>query len=159
MEKTHDRESVMALYQQLGFMALAEGEAVFHYGDKGDRFYIILEGKVDVRTISPVELNGDAASPVGLISFVLSFYNDIYWAKVPNGDEVKALFTKELEKYTISVDDDGNFDNVKALNVLQPEVNSNRTKIHTKLHSLINPRERTSITLYWFKTVATLNAG
>ena len=88
---THDEESIMELYRKLGYLYLDEGVPVCHYGDKGENFYIILEGKVDVRTMSPVELDGEAATPEGLISFVLSFYDDIYWTKVINGGEVKEL--------------------------------------------------------------------
>ena len=81
------------------------GEAVFRYGDRGVQFYIIVDGEVEVRTPSPVELDEESATPEGLLSFIVSFYNDIYWDKVSQGDRVQQMFFKELQRLEINVEE------------------------------------------------------
>ena len=110
MEQTADADSMFQLYQKLGYTAHRAGEAVFHYGDKGDLFYIILEGKVEVRTVSPVELDGESTTPEGLITFIISYWKDIYWAKISDSYTIKDMFMNELQRLKVPVDLDSNFD-------------------------------------------------
>ena len=85
---TRDSETVFTLYRNLRMQECEPGEPVFRYGDRGGFFYIIIDGEVEVRTPSPVELDEESATPEGLLSFIVSFYHDIYWDKVPAGDRV-----------------------------------------------------------------------
>ena len=103
---------------------------MFHYGEKGDLFYIILEGKVEVRTVSPVELDGESTTPEGLITFIISYWRDIYWAKIPECYTIRELFTRELQRLKVPVDLDGNFDEQTVLELLEKDICNDTTRIH-----------------------------
>jgi len=46
----------MNIYKHLRYEALQKGQIVFKYGDRGSLFYIIISGKIDVYTPTPVDL-------------------------------------------------------------------------------------------------------
>ena len=140
-------------------MAHKAGETVFHYGDQGDLFYIILDGKVEVRIVAPVELDGEDTTPCGLMSFLANFFQDIYWQKVSEEHAVRELFENEMHRLKVNYDDDGNFDNLRMLDLLEREMAAETTKVHYNIHRILNPGRKRAIHLHWFKTVATLNAG
>lgn len=43
----------------LKMQEFAKGETVFHFGDRGQLFYIIIDGEIEIRTPSPVELENE----------------------------------------------------------------------------------------------------
>ena len=55
------------------------GSIVFHYGDVGHHFYIVIKGEVEVRVPAPVELEEESATPEGLMSFIITYFQDINW--------------------------------------------------------------------------------
>lgn len=55
------------------------GETVFSFGDRGTEFYIIIKGEVEIRVPAPVELENDQASALGLLVFITTHFDDIYW--------------------------------------------------------------------------------
>ena len=107
---TRDNETVLTLYRNLKLEECVEGEPVFRYGDRGGLFYIIIDGEVEVRTPSPVELDEESATPEGLLSFIVSFYHDIYWDKLNAGEKIQQLFLKELKRLEVKVWDEDYFD-------------------------------------------------
>lgn len=54
MLKLIDQEFVMRAYKVMFVKEHARGETVFNYGDKGNLFYVILKGTVEV--IAPLEI-------------------------------------------------------------------------------------------------------
>ena len=78
------------------------GDTVFNYSERGELFYIILDGQVYVRTVSPVELR-DCDATV-LINFIIKNYPNIYWDKVPKAAEILDLFTKEVARCGLPTD-------------------------------------------------------
>ena len=91
-------ETVFTLYKNLKMQECENGENVFRYGEKAGFFYIIIDGEVEVKTPSPVELDEESATPEGILSFIVSFYHEIYWNKIPSGDKIQMLLLKELGK-------------------------------------------------------------
>ena len=71
--------------------------------------------------------------------------------------KIKELFMKELERIKVPIDEDGQFDNHSALEALEKEIVNESTKLHNMIHTIINPRNLKTISLHWFKTVATLS--
>jgi hypothetical protein len=55
-------EVIGVLIDNLRYSTIKEGQYVFHLGDKGDLFYIILRGSVSVQL--PVSIESDAARPL-----------------------------------------------------------------------------------------------
>lgn len=62
---------------------------MFSYGDSGSTFYILLAGEVEIRVPTNVELEGNSASPEGLLVFLITYYDIIYWEKIPDGFKIK----------------------------------------------------------------------
>ena len=62
---------------------------LFEYGDRGDFFYIILSGEVELKTPAPVELTGKQATPAGILSFFVNFFEDILWQNFDRGYHIK----------------------------------------------------------------------
>lgn len=58
---------------------------VFSFGDSGSTFYIVLAGEVEIRVPTPVELEGNSASPEGLLVFLITYFEIIYWDRIPDG--------------------------------------------------------------------------
>ena len=65
------------------------------FGDKGSLFYILIDGTVEIKVPSPVELEVTADD---FILFCLRFFEDIYWAKTTNGKQIQKELLKEVEK-------------------------------------------------------------
>ena len=86
-----------------------------NYGEKGEFFYIILDGKVDCSTVSPIELTD--CDEISLINFIIINYKTIYWEKIPRSEEVRELFKKELEQCGLSTDPDC-YDPIRAQKAL-----------------------------------------
>ena len=56
------------------FTELEAGAKVFEYGDKGEQFYIIMEGEVNIQTPAPSMLEDDACSPEGFLIFTIEYF-------------------------------------------------------------------------------------
>ena len=97
-----EADSVSTLYQKLSLVEKPAGHTVFNYSEKGELFYIILDGQVHVRTVSPVELRDCDAT--GLINFIIKNYTNIYWDKIPKAAEILDLFTREVARCGLPTD-------------------------------------------------------
>lgn len=80
-----------------------QDETLFKYGDSGDLFYIIIEGEVSIKTPTPVVLEGDDITPVGLVCYFLTNYGDMHWVELTDGDKVRQLLLRELELLGVKV--------------------------------------------------------
>ena len=69
-----------------------------NYGDEGDLYYIILEGEVIVRIPQAHILEEEQFSPLGLLMFLIEYYNDIMWSMLNHGDTIKELLFEALKK-------------------------------------------------------------
>ena len=101
-EEELEADSVSTLYQKLSLVEKPAGHTVFNYSEKGELFYIILDGQVHVRTVSPVELRDCDAT--GLINFIIKNYTNIYWDKIPKAAEILDLFTREVARCGLPTD-------------------------------------------------------
>ena len=97
----------------------AAGDAVFHYGDPGNHFYIIIQGSVDVRVPMPVQLEDEEATPLGLFNFIIENYDDIYWKAIDRKASIIQAIHNELSDLQIPVDSYGRFDKVKAAKIFE----------------------------------------
>lgn len=61
-------------------------ETVFLFGDRGKMFYIIIKGEVEIRTPSPIELENESATAEGILVFIVTYFEDIYWKKINKGE-------------------------------------------------------------------------
>jgi CRP-like cAMP-binding protein len=78
----NDPDMLQLLFQSLKVDEQAKGSFVFNYGDEGSTFYIILSGEVQIRVPTPVELEGDSATPEGLLVFLVTYFEIICWDKI-----------------------------------------------------------------------------
>ena len=62
------------MYKHLMFAEIGPDEILFNYGDRGEKFYVILAGEIDISTPSPTELTEENAKPTGILSFFVHFY-------------------------------------------------------------------------------------
>ena len=112
-----------------------------------------------MRIPSPVELDEESATPEGLLSFIVSFYHDIYWDKLHGGDRIQQMFLKELGRLEVFVDQREFFDSQEVLQALDNAISHNDTKLHYNIYKILNPSGKSTVTLTWFKTVAKLGNG
>jgi len=98
-----DPVSVQSLFTHLRLAEYKAGETVFRFGDRGQLFYIIIDGEVDIRTPAPIELQDDQLTPEGLLVFCLTYFNDVNWQSITNGEKVKQRIIKELQNHTVAV--------------------------------------------------------
>jgi hypothetical protein len=61
------------------------GETVFNFGDRGQLFYIIIEGEVEIRTPCLVELENEQVTPMGVLAFCINHLEDIFWDRIQSG--------------------------------------------------------------------------
>ena len=64
-------------------------DVLFKFGDKGEIFYVILDGEVEIIVPEPIELVGSDASPVGILNFVVNYFEDIFWENLDNGSRIQ----------------------------------------------------------------------
>lgn len=108
---------------------------------------------------SPVTLQEDSATPEGLISFIILYFNDIHWESLYFGQRIVDLIYTELKICGIQVSDIGSFDSHSALEALDFRILNKDTTIHEQIYRLINPNNKSTIELKWFKTVNKLEVG
>ena len=132
---------------------------MFEFGDRGSHYYIIIEGEVLIKTPSPIELDGQKATPEGLLIFIVDYYQDIRWDKISNSDKVQEMFLKELNRLNVEVNEQGYFDTNEALKALDAAISSYQSMIHKNIYQLVNPSRGSTITIPLYKVVATGNAG
>ena len=87
---------------------------MFKYGDPGNHFYIVVQGKVNVRVPLPVQLEDDEATPISLLYFIIENYDDIYWKSIERKASIQEMIQQELRENSIRVDQKGRFDTDKA---------------------------------------------
>jgi hypothetical protein len=51
-------------------------------------FYIIIKGEVEIRTPSPIELENESATAEGILVFIVTYFEDIYWHKIYQGEKI-----------------------------------------------------------------------
>lgn len=115
VKEERDEKSYYELCERLRIEEHEAGEAVFNYGDTGSQFYIIIEGSVEVKVPSVVILEQDSATPEGLISFLIIYFDEIYWQEVPMSKHVLGALYSEFRTSGIAVNQDGSFDKKLAL--------------------------------------------
>lgn len=67
-------QTMFNLFMHLFVQEFNAGETVFKFGDRGHHFYIVLDGEVEIRTPSPVELEEAQVTPEGLLVFCISYF-------------------------------------------------------------------------------------
>ena len=53
------------------------GDTIFKFDDKGDIFYIVLEGEVIVKTPAPFVIEPENKTPEMIFLYLMRFYKDI----------------------------------------------------------------------------------
>lgn len=74
---------------------------MFHYGDEGNHFYILIEGEVEVRVPLPTQLEDEDATPEGLLLFLIRNYEDIYWKLIDRRISIIQILNNELKENKI----------------------------------------------------------
>ena len=70
-------------------------DEIFKYGDTAYYFYIILKGSVGVKVPTPVEIT---CSYSEYIHYLVENYNDVWWDKIENAQEIRAKVESQLFK-------------------------------------------------------------
>ena len=79
----------MYLYRNMRFKEIEGGYKVFDYGDKGDLFYIIMEGEVIIKTPAMDVLEDEQATPEGLLIYIVEYFQELQWDKIPDGEHIR----------------------------------------------------------------------
>ena len=88
----------MNIFRNLQYEEKQINDVIFKYGDRGAKFYIIITGQVEVFTPMTVDLENEAATPYGILAFIVCYFRDIYWQKINFGDKIRRLFQEELSR-------------------------------------------------------------
>ena len=83
----------------------------------GHHFYIVIAGEVEVRVPAPVELEEESATPEGLMSFIITYFQDINWKVTDMAQTILLLFYNELDRLYIKIDQFGKFDQRRVLKI------------------------------------------
>ena len=157
--KERDEKTFFELCERLRLEEYSQSAIVFNYGDIGQLFYIVVEGEVDVKVPSPVILEEDSATPEGLISFIMLYFNDLHWERLYMGKRIIQLIFSELRACDVEVGPSGTFDTKTALEAIDQRITKQNTNIHFQVYKLVNPESKDRIELHWFKTVSKLGGG
>ena len=87
-ERKGDNQTIQNLFSHLRIQECKARETVFLFGDRGKMFYIIIKGEVEIRTPSPVELENESATAEGILVFIVTYFDDIYWQKIYQGEKI-----------------------------------------------------------------------
>ena len=74
------------LYRNLRLSKHKANQNICTYGEKGDLYFIILEGQVLVKTPSEHRLQGESFSALCFLVFLIEYCNDILWIQLNNGN-------------------------------------------------------------------------
>lgn len=134
------------------------GEKLFQFGDRGENFYIILSGEVELKTPSPVELTGKKATPEGVLSFFVNFYEDILWEYLDRGLQLKQMFNDEVKALDVRIVK-GKFNKLNCLRAFDRAIESSSTCFHTVLEKRVNPKRLPVVTVHRYKRFRVAIAG
>lgn len=93
-----DKEFVMRAYKVMFVKEQAKGETVFNFNDKGDLFYVILRGTVEVIAPLEVELQLDEKQ---LMIYLWEHQENIAWKKLLKAGNIRDSIENELFKQGI----------------------------------------------------------
>ena len=119
------------LFRHLFFLEIDAYENVFNYGDEGDLFYIIIEGQVSIKTPFPDVLEEEQAEPYPLLVLFLTFFKDIDWKFITDGEQVRLLILDEMQKLGFRLEDDGTYevDSGKIFKEIEHAISTEQTKL------------------------------
>ena len=86
-----EEKTIQYLLRNLRFSEYRSGEKVFDYGDEGELFYIIMEGEVIIKTPAQDYLEGEQASPEGLLIFLIEYFNVVQWTALKDGTRIRNM--------------------------------------------------------------------
>ena len=73
-----------------------------------------------------IELEAESATPEGLLSFLIVYFDDIYWKGLFGGTDALQMIQSELIRLNIKVDSNGRFNTEVALRAFDREIVKNR---------------------------------
>lgn len=91
-----EEKTIQYLFQHMRYAEYAPEDYVFHYGEEGNLFYIIMEGEVIIKTPAPENIEGEQATPEGFLIYLIEYFDEIQWNRMMDGREVRSIFLKEL---------------------------------------------------------------
>lgn len=68
-----------------------------------------------IRTPSPVELEAEQTTAEGLLSFLISYFEDIFWERIEFGERMKRLISDEFKRQGLDPEKDSKETIVKAV--------------------------------------------
>ena len=88
---------VRYLYKTFQYLEMDKGGYVFEYGDRGQRFYIILSGCVEIIVPEGIKLMKNESEPDGILDFVIQNHDSIYWEGIQGGIRMREKFYQEVK--------------------------------------------------------------
>ena len=146
------------MYQHLRFKDSKAGDILFEYGDRGEDFYIILEGEVELKTPAPVELTGKKATPTGILSFFVNCFEDILWSSLDRGEQLKQMLVDEITALGVPIKNE-KFDKIRCLKSFDRAIEMETTNFHNFLAKKINPRQNPIVSIQRYKQIKTMDTG
>ena len=137
------------MYRCIRSLETVAGSTLYSLGERGEYFYIILEGSVEVRTPQVINFTGKKASPEAILSFIIDNHEDIIWEAIDRrkGPWIRDLLYEELKRLGVKVKvskdpsqkDIVCFDKAKCHSVLNNAILAERTFLHHDVARRINP--------------------
>eukprot|EP00347_Sterkiella_histriomuscorum_P000677 403374923 len=88
-----DREAILECFKAMTIEEFKQKDTVFNFGDYGNEFFIILQGKVSVQVPTLVNMTCNYRE---LINFMVENFDCIMWKKIDNWENLKT--SAEYEK-------------------------------------------------------------
>lgn len=108
-------------------------------------------------TPSPVELEIENTTAEGLLSFFVTYFEDIFWDRITNGDRIKRAISEEFKRLKLDLTVSSKEFLIK---MMDKSIQLGETNIHRQVQKLTLPNHnKNAICLHWFKKVASIPAG
>ena len=79
-KEIHGEKIIQFLIRKMRFKASEKNEMVFHFGDIGELFYIIMDGEVIIKVPSPAIIEGEkAAAKAFLLEYLVEQFEIVHW--------------------------------------------------------------------------------
>lgn len=69
-----EEKTILYLFRNLRYAEYHAMETVFHFGDEGEIFYIIMEGEVMIKIPGPDVLEDEQCSAEGFLIFLIEYF-------------------------------------------------------------------------------------
>ena len=90
------------------------------------------------------------ATPAGVLSFFVNFFEDILWHNFDRGYYLKSLLVDEMRALGLSIRNE-KFDKLNCLKLFDRAIETESTNFHNLLMKKVNPKQLPIVTIHRYK--------